>query len=458
MLSGLKIQLKITLWYTLLTAATFLLLSLLIYYFAERLSAQDFYKRLDIRAVLLAQSNFPQREGSGELINDLRKEHLEKLPYEKEYFRIVDGSNDYAIASLKLPDDFYISLRISNSAFYKRKDTYYAGIIHSKGEQKIVVIVSARNEYLKNQLSNLRLILLLGFVLISGITFFLGFLFSKQIFLPIRKMTQKVKQINTENLHVRLSESKSKDEVGDLAHTFNNMLDRLETSFESQNNFVSNASHELSTPLTSIIGEAELALSRERNVEEYQQAMQIILQDAERLKAIIQSLLSLAQTGFDGKKQQMNLLRTDELVLNAKQAVDRIYPDNKVHIDYSLLPENEEHLKIMGNESLLTLALTNIMLNACKYSDNDHVKVAIGATNQDVVLLIQDKGIGIPASDINHIYDPFFRASNTGKIKGYGIGLPLARNIIRIHKGELKVTSVVNEGTLVEIHFPLAEV
>ena len=69
--------------------------------------------------------------------------------------------------------------------------------------------------------------------------------------------------------------------------------------------------------------------------------------------------------------------------------------------------------------------------------------------------MIKDKGIGIPAKDISYIYDPFFRASNTGKVKGYGIGLPLARNIIRIHKGELKVNSVVDEGTVVAIHLPI---
>ncbi|RYF40466.1 MAG: hypothetical protein EOO38_21880, partial [Cytophagaceae bacterium] len=252
-------------------------------------------------------------------------------------------------------------------------------------------------------------------------------------------MTQKVKNINTENLHVRLNIGKNKDEISDLAHTFNNMLDRLETSFESQNNFVSNASHELSTPLTSIIGEAELALHKERSPERYREAMTIILKESERLRAIIQSLLNLAQTGFDGKKQTLVTLRADEVVVSAKNAVDRIYPGNQVRIDYGLLPEDDDKLKIKANEPLLILALTNIMLNACKYSDNQPVVVAIGSTNTKLVIIIRDKGIGIPKEELQYIYDPFFRASNTGEVKGYGIGLPLARNIIRIHQGELRI-------------------
>jgi signal transduction histidine kinase len=429
-------------------------LSILVYYFAGRLSSEDFYKRLDIRAALMAQSRYPQNEGTSDIIKGLRDEYLERLPKEKEYFKEISETGNDKIDSLKLPESFYDDLKATSRAVCKVKDTYFAGIAHNQNGKKVIVVVSAQNEYIKNQLKNLRAILLVGLFFSTGLTLLLGFIFSKQIFLPIRKMTQRVKSINTENLHLRLPANNNTDEINDLARTFNNMLDRLETSFESQNNFVSNASHELSTPLTSIIGEAELALQKERSPVRYQEAMSIILQDAERLKAIIQSLLSLAQTGFDGKKQLLVPLRADEIVLNAKRAVDRIYPDNKVRIDYSLFPENEEKLEILGNEHLLTLAITNIILNACKYSDNKEVVVGIGSSNTNLIIIVKDYGIGIPEEELQYIYDPFFRASNTGRVKGYGIGLPLARNIVRIHKGILKVGSVVNEGTQVEIYLP----
>jgi signal transduction histidine kinase len=359
------------------------------------------------------------------------------------------------IPSASLPQSFYLDLLNNQRAVYRKGDEYFAGILHRQNGKKIIVVVSAENDYIKNQLLNLRTILITGFVLSTVLIFALGLFFSKQIFLPIRKMTQKVKNINTENLHLRLNIGKNKDEISDLALTFNNMLDRLETSFESQNNFVSNASHELSTPLTSIIGEAELALQKERSPERYREAMLIILKESERLRAIIQSLLNLAQTGFDGKKQTLVTLRADEVVLSAKSAVDRIYPNNQVKIDYALLPEDDEKLKVKGNEPLLILALTNIMLNACKYSDNQEVIVAIASSNTKLFILIKDKGIGIPQQELRYIYDPFFRASNTGEVKGYGIGLPLARNIIRIHKGELNVTSSINKGTEVQIALPI---
>lgn len=449
-------QLKITLLYTGLTAATILLLSLLVYFFAERMSSQDFYKRLDIRAIMVAQSTFPQNANASTLLKEFRNEYLEKLPFEKEYFKEVSPSDKKNIIdNIRLPESFYNDVLTNRQGVYRKGDVYYAGILHQQNGKNIVVVVSAQNEYIKNQLLNLRTILITGFVLSTLLIFALGLFFSKQIFLPIRKMTQKVNNINTENLHLRLNVGKSTDEVSGLARTFNNMLDRLETSFESQNNFVSNASHELSTPLTSIIGEAELALQKERSPERYREAMGIILKESERLKAIIQSLLNLAQTGFDGKKQHWELLRADELLLSAKNAVDRIYPDNKVQMDYTLLPEDESKLTLKGNENLLVLALTNILLNACKYSDNKQVVAAIAASNTKLFIIIKDQGIGIPQHELRYIYDPFFRASNTGGVKGYGIGLPLARNIFRLHKAELNVSSEVNKGTEVQIAFPV---
>jgi signal transduction histidine kinase len=267
-------------------------------------------------------------------------------------------------------------------------------------------------------------------------------------------MMLQVKNISSRNLHMRLETPGSRDELNELASTFNNMLDRLETAFETQNNFVSNASHELSTPLTAIIGEAELSLARERSIENYQDAIRTILFQAERLEHITRSMLQLAQTGFDGKKQEWCLVRTDELLFTVKNIVDKINPGNQVEIDYSLFPEEEEKLSVQGNFQLLELALTNIVINAIKYSNNQPVMLALAATYTRNIIIVKDKGIGIPQEDLPYIFSPFFRASNTANFKGYGIGLPLAMNIVRMHKGEIIVNSVLKEGTEIRVELP----
>ena len=111
----------------------------------------------------------------------------------------------------------------------------------------------------------------------------------------------------------------------------------------------------------------------------------------------------------------------------------------------------------MGNKDLLMLAITNIMTNACKYSSNKPVIVSLASTNNEIVMIIKDQGIGIPESDLPFIFDPFFRASNTAAYDGYGIGLPLTQNIIKIHKGELSINSVLHNGVTVQIKLPIAK-
>ena len=162
----------------------------------------------------------------------------------------------------------------------------------------------------------------------------------------------------------------------------------------------------------------------------------------------------IAQTGFDGKIQKMDKVRIDQLLWDVIETLRRIDSRNNIYLDISMLPENPKKLKVQGNEQLLHLAVTNIIQNGCKYSNFQQVKVSLGATDTDVYIIVKDNGIGIPEEEMNKIYDPFFRASNTKNYEGYGIGLPLARNIVRMHHGELIVSSHENQGTTVQLRFP----
>ena len=292
--------------------------------------------------------------------------------------------------------------------------------------------------------------LLISTVIIVSLSYWL----SKRMTLPIKRVTRDVAMVGSDNLHLRLEYDYHDDEMSELVAAFNDMLNRLETSFETQSNFISNASHELNTPLTSIIGEADVALSRERSKEEYVEALRNILMEAEKLNKKTKALLFLAQTAFNGKALVFKPLRIDQLLFDVHQTINRIHPDNKVHIDLSLLPDNPEKLSVNGNEQLLHLALSNIILNAYKYSNNQRVIVSLGISDSQVILFVKDTGIGIPKNELKYIYDPFFRASNTTNYEGYGIGLPLTRNIIRIHRGTMDVDSTLNEGTIIEIRLP----
>ena len=427
-----------------------------VYYFQDNYSYVDFYKRLETRASISARYNLKLDTLNAASFKIIREKHLERLDQEKEYVINVGGSHSVGqlAESYQVPVQLIRSILKEGKATAKSGSTLYAGVNVNAGGKQHVVIVSANNYYTNHHLTFLRNILGLGIIFMSLITIYVSFYFSKHIFDPIRQITNKVKQISTENIYLRLDEKEYKNEIGELTSTFNDLLNRIETAIETQKNFISNASHELATPLTSIIGEADVTLKKERSPAEYQVALQNILTQAERLNEITRSLLFLAQIGFKGKKLVFEEIRMDELIWEVKAITDKLNPKNEITVELGFLPEDPRKLKINGNRQLLQLALVNLLSNACKYSYNKPVSIHIAASDHQVVVAILDKGIGIPEDEINFIYDPFFRASNTHLFEGYGIGLPLARNIIKLHGGALNVSSKVHVSTTVQIKLP----
>jgi signal transduction histidine kinase len=452
-----KSQTKIALIFASGCLLIILVLSVSVYYFSTQYSFTDFYKRLEIRAIFKAKSTFETEDVKALAFKEVREQHLEILPDEKDYIFELKPDTDLSVEAthLNIPLSFFNELKTKGSANYKHNNTFYTGIKHKAKNSEYAVIVSANNYYNTHHLAYLRNIFLIAIPLASLLSILVAIFVSKQVLTPVKQITNRVKQISSESMHLRLATLTDNDELSKLISTFNTMLDRLETSFETQNNFISNASHELGTPLTAIIGEADVTLNKERKPEEYTASLKVILNEAERLEKITKSLLFLAQTGFDGKKQKMTVVRADQLLWDVKETIDKLNPGNKVQLDLNLMPENPEKLKIVGNSQLLHLALSNIVSNACKYSSNKPVQISIGSTLTELIIIIKDNGIGIPDQELKYIYDPFFRASNTKNFEGYGIGLPLARNIIRLHDGKLEVSSQKDEGTSVQLNFPL---
>lgn len=451
-----KIQLKITLLFTLLCLSVVVLLSTAVYYFANEKAFQDFYTRLELRAVIAGKINFDINSQSQEAYEQLRKQHVQRLPEEEEFIIRTDTLDRIKNTALyKAAGEQFISDALRDGkAIARHRFQFFAGIIHKAPAGEYLIIVTAVNSYAQNFLLILQRILVTSCIVSTIVLFSIGLLFSRQVLSPIRNMSKRVTNISVTSLHERLEEGNGNDDISFLAATFNDMLSRLETAFETQNNFVSNASHELNTPLTAIIGEADLALARQRDPQEYRESLQVIMSEAEKLKAITSGLLELAQSSFHGNLVYEHV-RVDELVHNSLQVAANVYPNCSVKFDRSLHPEIGWNLSIRGNAQLFELAISNVLLNACKYSGEKQVTLAVAASKTHVIFIISDQGIGIPSTEIKHIFDPFFRASNARNTKGYGIGLPLARNIVHLYKGSIDIHSRENMGTEVIIKFPL---
>jgi len=429
-----------------------------VYYFLSNYSYADFYKRLEVSVSVAEKRHFESNQKYAQVLKNIKEEHLELLSDEKEYILYCPNATEIKqlAETNSLPIKLLNLVYTQQFANFQKDDIFYYGKKRETPKGFYFVIVSAKNYYNSHHLILLKKVLFVGGFISILLIIYLTYLFSKRFFDPIDKIITKVNSISTDNIHLRLDDIKNTDEIKRLTTTFNNLLNRIEIAFETNKNFISNASHEFGTPLTAIIGEADVTLLKDRTPEEYKEALQKILNQSERLNKISQSLLFLAQIGYKQNKFNYTLLRTDELILQANEIMNHLIPKNNIKIDFELLPENPKKLKVMGNKDLLMLAITNIMTNACKYSSNKPVIVSLASTNNEIVMIFKDQGIGIPESELPFIYDPFFRASNTAAYDGYGIGLPLTQNIIKIHKGELVINSVLHKGVTVQVKLPIA--
>jgi signal transduction histidine kinase len=449
-----KFQNKITLFFFLVSATGLILLNATIFYFVSQFSFKDFFDRLEARVNLTAQTNIYANSNTA-AFKEVRTRYLEKLADEKNFIVKIDKDTRYFKRPLKLPEDFYSSIIDNGHAKYDESNHFYFGKIFETETDLYMVIVTASNPYGFQELQQLKKVLIVCLVISIILSYIAGSVLSQYTLKPIRDITSSVKQIKANNLHSRLPEVKGNDVVSILISTFNTMLTRLETAFETQNNFISNASHELRTPLTIIIGEAELLISGKKLDPESETSVKTILAESEKLHHILTSLLGLAQSGFDGKKQNWQQIRVDELILSVADAVKKIDAQCVLDVDFSTLPENEAQLYTSGNINLLLLALSNIVMNGCKYSKNQPVKIKTKVENNSIVIVVMDNGIGIPEKEQQHVFEPFFRASNTSEFEGYGIGLPLTLNIIRLHKGSIGIRSQVNKGTEIQVFLPV---
>lgn len=446
-----QIAKKITLLFAILSAIIISLLSGFVWYFSNDFAFEDFYKRLEARVNIAAQIKLYE-DGNNKVYAKMRNQYLERLPSEKEF--IVEAGKAPEKVDRELPASFYNRIKAGYMARYRVENHFYAGKYFKNNNSGYIVIVSANDPFGFRELKDLQRILIIGFFLSVILSFIVGWKFSNYMLMPLRNIIKSVKKIKAENLHLRLDVKEGNDEMSQLAQTFNNMLNRLETAFETQNNFISNASHELRTPLTIISGEVELAMKTIDDTSKQEKALSKIKDEAERLEHILTSLLGLAQSGFNGKNQPWEEVRMDELLWEIKESVNQVHPNSKIEIDFSKLPDNEELLSLKVNKNLIKLAISNIVSNACKYSNENLVSISIESNANMLSIAVTDRGIGIPQTDIQHIFEPFYRASNTNDFKGYGVGLPLSLNIIRLHRGSIAIKSQEGVGTEIKVLLP----
>ena len=283
--------------------------------------------------------------------------------------------------------------------------------------------------------------------------FFIADHMARSVLKPVTEIVHQVEKITDYNLSERLNIENANDEIGELAVTFNNTLDRLEKSFESQKMFLSNVSHELRTPMSALIAELELSLHKERSNEDYKIVVERALKDARNIEKLFNGILDLAKTGSREDRIVKSLVRIDELFLDAFAVITKANPLYQIDLHFDEDTDDDSYVTIWGNEYLLKTAFVNLIENGCKFSADHKSSVNISFTEKQVIISFKDKGIGINLNEIENIFKPFYRAENDENYEGNGIGLALVDRIVKLHKGLIEVQSVKGEGTCFVLKF-----
>jgi two-component system, OmpR family, sensor histidine kinase ArlS len=455
------VRLRITFIFTLLV---FIILSIVctgIYYFSYTARIETIKKRLTNRAITTARLLSQKEIFDQRLVQ--RIDSLTTIALKKKVVQAYDYNNrkiysysDVAGDTLLITDDVFNDARLKGDVYFTEEGKEAVAYHYVDDHSRIVIVSAGEDVDGKETLDRLLNILLVSFLIGNVLVLVGGYLFSGGLVQPIKKITDDVAEISAQNLARRIHTGPTKDEWYQLSHTLNELLDRLQKSFELQRRFISNASHELSTPLTSISSQLEVSLQKERSAEDYRKVMESIYQDVRHMSNLTQTLLEFAKASGNAGGLEIDLVRIDEILLQLPSEIVKVNSAYSILLEFDNLPEDEKNLLVFGNETLLLTAIKNIVINACKYSSNHQAIVHLQMQDENLLITVEDKGYGIPEEELAKIFQPFYRVDEARSTGGFGLGLSLAERIIKLHKGTIKVESEQGQGTRFFLQLPAA--
>ena len=452
-----NIRTRLTIQFLFIASVIMIVSSVAVYLLSAHYRQVDLYERLKNKANVTARLLIKVDEIDINLLRKIEKGNPMSLPDEKviifSYKNNILFSTDENSA-IKTDINLLNKIRLEGEVKYKQGKYEVLGFLYSHKYDRFVVLAAATDIYGKKRIHNLAIVLIIV-VAVSLLLFIIsGWIYAGKALKPITRIIKEVNDIKISSLNKRLHEGEGKDELEQLSHTFNNMLDEIEAAFKTQKGFIANASHELRTPLTAITGQLEFILMKPHTSEEYKNTLSSVFEDIKNLNMASKRLLLLAQTSSDISESAFLPVRMDEITWLACEDALRYSPDYNVkfNLDESL---DDETMTVAGDEQLLKIAIYNLIENGCKYSNDHTVIVNIRAAQPNVIIEVIDHGIGMTQEDIRQITTPFFRGDNVSSTKGTGIGHSLIDRIIKVHHGTIQIISELNKGTQINLQLPL---
>ncbi|HJT27181.1 MAG TPA: heavy metal sensor histidine kinase [Pyrinomonadaceae bacterium] len=456
-----SVRIRLTLWYAGVLALSLIAFALVIYYAAGSI----FHERQDESLRSTAQtvaSAYLEELGETHSQSTAGQVVLAEITFPNRYVQLSDNAGNPIAASTNLAGS---TIAIPSPVL---TDARARGFSHASVNGLRVTVVPLSSDQtlgyaavaeplsvIEDGLSELRRDLFAGVLLVLLLASAGGYFLARKSLAPIASMNSQTQRISAENLSARLDVTNSRDELGHLATTINELLARLENAFKEQQRFIADASHELRTPLAVLRGETEVALGKTRTVDEYQQSLSLIQDEAERLSRIVEDLFILARQPINTRaalnKERVSL---NDAVRDCARAAQVLAFRKGVRLK---LEKDSPSIALNGDEDLIKRMLLNLLDNAVKYTPaGGEISLALVRQNGNAEIVVRDTGIGIPAEAQPRVFDRFYRVdkARARTMGGAGLGLSIAQWIVEVHGGSINLASTSGHGSTFTIVLP----
>lgn len=444
-----KLRDRLSIYSVLIFSVLILIVSGIIYFTFYSIMKEREIKSLESKSLLAAVFYLEQDELTSSEHDNIKSQLFKTIS--RKNIIVYNVNNDRVHGEMvydnHISPAFLSQVKLDKQASFKTDLFFYNGIFYHDNQGDFIVVARESLEDFKEQMNSLLYIL----IIVSVIGVVIIFIFSRYLgyiaYYPLNQFIDQIKNRNGINFNVPIKLEDSYTEIKELSKTYNQFINQVDQTFQVQKNFIDYVSHELRTPITALMGTLEVTNQKERSVQEYEQTIDKLKQYTNDLQETIDQmmLLSGAKTNFE-----FQWIRIDEVIWEIIENQIVYYQANiKVSIDV----KDDKLLIIKGNESLLNLAINNLIVNAIKYSDNQQVDIQFSSDNQQLVLKIIDTGIGIKEDEMEHIRQNFYRGKNTENYQGKGIGLSIADIIFKLHNIDLTIEHNIPKGTIMILKF-----
>ena len=450
-----SIRTKLTLWYAGVLAFLVIGFAALTYISVTQILTRETDENLfamskNFASAVNSEETGEEDKHSG---NEAIAEAIKEFKFQDVYiFVFSDNGNLIAKTSdanfpFDFPDNSYTTFQFNNQSF-----RVFSTPLKSADSNYNLLIYRNLAEYskIKTRLSNIFLIVVPLVLLLS---IWCGYWLAKRSLKPVAEISRQAKTISANNLHERLLVKNERDEIGSLASIFNELLERLENSFEQQRRFMADASHELRTPLVIIRGESEVALAKEnRPNEDLRESLAIVNDESKRLTKIVEDLFTLSRVDAGQFKTNFKQVYLDEILADCVRSVRVLADKRQISINLSAT-----ETEISGDEQLLRRLFLNLLDNAVKYN-REGGELTVNLANN--IVTVSDTGFGIAETEQAKIFERFYRTDKSrtrgeeSNTSGAGLGLSIAKWIAELHQAELKLAKSDESGSTFSIIFP----